>query len=233
MPRKIGSLYPDMKYGALIDQRGSVQIEMIRHEDDALEIKWKEIGGAPIKTPPTRKGFGMTIIERSIPFELNGEADISFKTSGVEARFIIPPAYVSSFEDREQTNKTEVVVEPSSDTTLSGHVLIVEDNVIIAMDAEDIVSELGASSVSVASDVNAAIDVIAKFPISFALLDFNLGMETSEPVAADLVEKGIPFAFATGYGASKDITARFKNAPVLQKPYNKASIQTILANLNF
>ncbi len=219
-----------MKYGALIDRRGSVEIEMIKHEDNALEIKWREVGGPPIQTPPTRKGFGTTIIERSIPFELNGEADISFKMSGVEARFIIPPAYVSSFEDREQTIKPDVI-EQKSEATLSGHVLVVEDNVIIAMDAEDIVSELGASSVSVASDVISAIDAISKSPIRFALLDVNLGAETSEPVAAVLAEKGIPFAFATGYGTSTDITDRFKDAPIIQKPYDKASVENALANM--
>jgi len=219
-----------MKYGALIDRRGSVEIEMIRHKDDALEIKWREVGGPPIQTPPTRKGFGTTIIERSIPFELNGEADISFKMSGVEARFIIPPAYVSSFEDREQSIMPDAIKQ-KFEATLSGHVLIVEDNVIIAMDAEDIVSELGASSVTVTSDVISAIDAISKSPIRFALLDVNLGVETSEPVAAVLAEKGIPFAFATGYGSSTDITARFTDAPVVQKPYDKASIQNALADM--
>ena len=220
-----------MKYGALIDARGSVEVKLARQGDGALEITWREIGGPPIQKPPTRKGFGTTIIERSIPFELNGEADVSFKTSGLEARFIIPPAYVSSFEEREKT-PDKPVLDIAPKAKLSGHVLIVEDNVIIAMDAEDLMIELGAASVMVVSDVESAIEEIYKSPIQFALLDINLGQETSEPIAAALTQKGIAFAFATGYGASTAITKRFQQAPVVQKPYNKAAIQFALEALS-
>jgi len=181
-----------MKYGALIDARGSVEVKLARQGDGA---------------------------------------DVSFKTSGLEARFIIPPAYVSSFEEREKT-PDKPVLDIAPKAKLSGHVLIVEDNVIIAMDAEDLMIELGAASVMVVSDVESAIEEIYKSPIQFALLDINLGQETSEPIAAALTQKGIAFAFATGYGASTAITKRFQQAPVVQKPYNKAAIQFALEALS-
>ncbi len=43
---------------------------------------------------PTRRGFGATIIERSIPYELKGEAEVRYELTGVEARFTLPPSLV-------------------------------------------------------------------------------------------------------------------------------------------
>ncbi|MDX1291982.1 MAG: hypothetical protein R3265_04155, partial [Hyphomonas sp.] len=62
----------------------------------------------------------------------------------------------------------------------------------------------------------------------FALLDVNLGSETSEPVAQQLHDRNIPFAFATGYGDSVDIAKRFPGAPIVKKPYDVASIEAAL-----
>ncbi|MGJ8558725.1 MAG: HWE histidine kinase domain-containing protein [Litorimonas sp.] len=219
-----------MKYGALCDSRGSVVVEFKKLDDGSLEINWREKGGPPIQTPPTRKGFGTTIIERSIPFELKGEAKISYKMSGVEAAFIIPPAFVSNFQDADEKVDVRQPID-SEIVRLSGHVLIVEDNMIIAMDAEEIVGELGAERVTVASDVGAAISAISSTPFTFALLDVNLGAETSEPVAALLSEKGIPFAFATGYGDATAVTKAYEKAPVIQKPYEKSALANGLAKL--
>ncbi len=218
-----------MKYGALCDSTGRIDISFKRHSDDALEIKWQEIGGPPIQTPPTRKGFGTTIIERSIPFELSGEANISYKMSGLEALFVIPPSFVSEYRQPKGNDDVEKV-EPKTQegASLSGHVLVVEDNIIIAIDAEEIALEFGASAVSVVSNVEEALRVIDETDFSFALLDVNLGTETSEPVAMKLTDKKIPFAFATGYGDATAVTQRFEGVAVVQKPYDKSSIAQAL-----
>ena len=43
---------------------------------------------------PFERGFGTTIIERSIPFDLSGDAELRFDLLGVQARFVIPAQYV-------------------------------------------------------------------------------------------------------------------------------------------
>ena len=48
-------------------------------------IDWKESGGPPVQ-PPSRRGFGTTIIERSIPFDLKGDAELRFDLLGVQAQ---------------------------------------------------------------------------------------------------------------------------------------------------
>jgi two-component sensor histidine kinase len=64
------------KYGALTDSLGSITVDLT--VDDAhLVLDWSEMGGPAVKAP-TRRGFGSTIIERSIPYELKGEAEIRY-----------------------------------------------------------------------------------------------------------------------------------------------------------
>lgn len=220
-----------MKYGALCDSTGHVDITLTQKDNGALEIEWLERGGPAITAPPIRKGFGTTIIERSIPFELKGTAEISYEPAGVEAKFLIPQAFVSKY----RAPVSQDIDSPSKDTpkaALSGAVLVVEDNIIIAMDAEDIMKDLGANSVSVVSDVSSALTAISETDFTFALLDVNLGTETSEPVAELLTEKNIPFAFATGYGEATIVTKTFE-APVIQKPYELSAISNALSTIGF
>ena len=60
------------KYGALSDS-GRVTVDWRLDADGDLLIEWRERGGPPVQ-PPTREGFGSTIINRSIPYDLGGEA---------------------------------------------------------------------------------------------------------------------------------------------------------------
>ena len=121
-------------------------------------IDWKESGGPPVQ-PPSRRGFGTTIIERSIPFDLKGDAELRFDLLGVQARFVIPANYVemvTSMSGVTTTLETETPAPPR----LSGTALIVEDNLIIAMAAEVILLELGARHVETAASVNQALKSI-------------------------------------------------------------------------
>lgn len=81
------------KYGALADSVGRVTINWRLDPRSGLIIEWRESGGPPVK-PPSRRGFGTTIIERSIPFDLNGSSDLNFDLLGVRATFVIPARYV-------------------------------------------------------------------------------------------------------------------------------------------
>ncbi|MDG4885692.1 sensor histidine kinase, partial [Mesorhizobium sp. WSM4884] len=76
------------KYGALSDSRGHIDIEMSLDSLRRLHIQWSESGGPPVR-PPTRRGFGTTVIERSIPYDLKGEARVDYALAGVRASFLI------------------------------------------------------------------------------------------------------------------------------------------------
>ena len=215
------------KYGALSEPSGEVRIGFVPMADGGLELTWLETGGPPIQAPPSRRGFGSTIIERSIPYELNGRADLRFEVTGVSARFEVPSAHVEAFEGA-QAEAIAPVPGKSKKSHLNGQAMVVEDNLIIALDAEDMIRSLGASEVFVASNVSEAVAFIEAETLHFALLDVNLGSETSEPIAERLHARGIPFAFATGYGDSIDLAKRYRDVPVVKKPFDIASIASAL-----
>jgi light-regulated signal transduction histidine kinase (bacteriophytochrome) len=210
------------KYGALSDN-GSVAIDWRVDNDGSLLIEWRESGG-PAVVAPTRRGFGSTVIEHSIPYDLDGRAEVSYRLSGLEAQFCIPSIHVASIlPDVIAVERAKPAPAPTPTLLRGRTVLLVEDNMIIAMDGEDALRDLGAEVITAAT-VNRAREAIAAHAIDLAVLDFNLGNETSLPVADLLAESGIPFVFATGYGDGLDLPDRFSDVTLLKKPYSGATL---------
>jgi PAS domain S-box-containing protein len=81
------------KYGALSTRNGrlSVRWDWPRNGKlaDRLVIKWGEIGGPAVKAP-ARVGHGMEVIRDLVPYELEGNVDLTFAPEGVRCRFDIP-----------------------------------------------------------------------------------------------------------------------------------------------
>ena len=97
-------------------------------------------------------------------------------------------------------------------------VLIVEDDVIIALDFEETILGFGVKTIRTAGNVSRALEMIADRAPDFALLDVGLVREKSFAVAERLDELRIPFAFVTGYGADVRLPAAFAHTPRLPKP---------------
>jgi light-regulated signal transduction histidine kinase (bacteriophytochrome) len=214
------------KYGALSDG-GSVAIDWRVDEDGSLLIDWTESDGPPV-VAPTRRGFGSTVIERSIPYDLGGHAEINYRLAGIEAHFCVPSRHIVSVLPGGGRRERSRPAAPVTPGLLKGrNVLLVEDNMIIAMDGEDALRDLGAE-VTTAASVGRAREAIAIRPVDLAVLDFNLGHETSLPVADLLAERGIPFLFATGYGDGLELPARFEDVALVKKPYSGATLAAAL-----
>ena len=115
---------------------------------------------------------------------------------------------------------------------LSGRrVLVVEDEMMVLMTIEDMLADLGCTMVCVASTVGAALKLLSETArFDMAMLDVNLGKETSYPVADALVVCGTPFLFSTGYGESR-VDARFGGRPVIKKPYGDADFRSAVTQL--
>ncbi len=109
------------------------------------------------------------------------------------------------------------------------HVLIVEDEPLIAMAMEMLVQdEEGGVVLGPHGGVAPALaDVAGGDRIDVALLDCNLGRESSWPVADALAQRGIPFAFTSGKGAG-DIPERFHGRQVFSKPVDDNHIRRFL-----
>lgn len=216
------------KYGALCDRQGRVNLCWDFTPEGALEIHWQEEGGPPVKAP-TRQGFGTTIVERALPHDLKGEAELHYHLAGLRARFLLPASCVHHGPEQAAAPAPQDAAAPvEAAFTLEGRVLLVEDNLLIAMDAEDQLRRLGATAVDVASNAQAALRMLEQAAPRVALLDVNLGRETSFPVADALLARGIPFVFATGYGEADAFPERFRSAQVINKPYTAAEMRSAL-----
>ncbi|PDV86614.1 two-component system sensor histidine kinase/response regulator [Rhizobium sp. H4] len=222
------------KYGSLSGTgRGIVELGWSRDDEGNLRIGWREKGGPPV-TEPTRHGFGSTIIRRSIPYDLGGKAELRYDKDGLEADFFIPGRYVvGPTSDRSDSTPYGAAAPKAiaGGQPLSGlSVLLVENNLIIAMDGEDILRRLGAE-VATAPSVAEAMEILAGRSFDLALLDVNLGDETSFGIADRLAADGVPFVFATGYGEGITQANSHSDAPVLQKPYTMEGVTDILARI--
>lgn len=215
------------KYGALNDSSGRVNLDVRLQPDGIAKLAWREENGPPVQAPK-RRGFGTTIIERSIPFELKGQADTRYHVTGFEADFVLPSVHVRPASETKQSVQS-VTSGETPEVQLHGHCLVVEDNMVIALDASDMLSAMGAEHVHTASSVADGLAILSKRTISFALLDVNLGDETSIPIIEKCLELGILTILATGYGASEDLLSRFPKTPVLNKPYNSDSLSRMVS----
>lgn len=212
------------KYGSLSSPDGHLHVEWRITADGDCHLAWIESGG-PVVVEPTRKGFGSTLIEKTIAYDLGGTVDLAFDPAGVRASFIIPARHLhavspSAFPDNEQKAVPEQPIAGMS-------VLLVEDQALIAMDTEERLIALGAAGVRTAADTVSALAMILGMSPDCAVLDLNLGEETSDVVAAELDRLGVPY-FATGYRDSVSIPERFASVPVVRKPVSQDALASAL-----
>jgi DNA-binding NtrC family response regulator len=115
----------------------------------------------------------------------------------------------------------------TSPPPLYQHVLVVEDDPIIALGLEDTINYLGVADIRIAANVATALAMIAERAPEFALLDVGLVREQSFAIAERLTTLGIPFAFSTGYGADR-VPAVFSDRPRLPKPCPTDALEEVL-----
>ena len=97
-------------------------------------------------------------------------------------------------------------------------ILVVEDEMMIAMMVEDMLADIGHQVIGVAQNLAAAMAMAQDREFDLAILDVNLAGERSFPVAHLLTARGVPFLFATGYG-NLGLEDDFQNVLTLSKPF--------------
>ncbi|NLR95518.1 response regulator [Rhizobium sp. P38BS-XIX] len=110
-------------------------------------------------------------------------------------------------------------------------VLILEDNLIIAMEAEEILRLVGINEVEIASNLEQAVNAVHSDHYDFAMLDVNLGESTSFGFARLLMERGISFGFVSGYSDTLDFPPDLQNVPLLNKPFDEQSMRLFVETM--
>jgi CheY-like chemotaxis protein len=118
---------------------------------------------------------------------------------------------------------------PPAAATPGPCVLVVEDEMVVAMMLEGMLKDLGYRVIK-AARVARAVGLAATEAIDVAVLDVNLAGEASYPVADELRRRGIPFVFASGY-TPDSLRADFRDTPVLRKPYVSRDVRRLLVEV--
>jgi CheY-like chemotaxis protein len=123
------------------------------------------------------------------------------------------------------------IMSPQENNNLSNppgkRILIVEDEALVAMMIEDMVIELGHNVAGVVARLKDGLQRVEQGEIDFAILDVSLNGERSLPIAEALEAKGVPYVFATGYGAG-GIDSEKRRGLTLSKPFGIEDLRRVL-----
>ena len=217
------------KYGALSLPSGRLAIEWSSsaNPEPELMLAWRESGLDGIRAPEAQ-GFGTLLIERSLRAN-GGRTAIRYHDTGISCEIRLPlPSPAAGAAHPEE-------IEPATGKRRRGRltgqrILVVEDEPLIAMDIEEKLLSAGCSVIGPAPNSAAARRLIAETLPDAALLDANLSGQRVDDLADDLRRRGIPFAFATGFGRDS-LPAGFEDMPVLGKPFGTDELIDMVRSL--
>ncbi|WP_331158693.1 response regulator [Steroidobacter sp.] len=113
--------------------------------------------------------------------------------------------------------------------TLDGaRVLLLEDEFLIALDAEQILHELGAREIETTSTLSEAEERALVGRYDVALLDVNVNGQMSFSLAESLRSRGVPVVFATGYELKERALPDIDPALCVSKPYTSERLRQAL-----
>ena len=98
---------------------------------------------------------------------------------------------------------------------------------LVALDLQESITSLGYAVVGPFGSLAEAIEGAETHPVDFAILDLNLNGEMTYELADQLIKRGVPIVFTTGYEADA-ITGRFRDCRVLNKPVVKDVLEGLL-----
>jgi len=222
------------KYGALSVPGGRLSIRWhVVPGQELLVFKWQESGGPPVQ-PYRRQGFGTRLIDAVFSHSLGRFASCDFLPSGVSCTLTMPtrptpdPVRNEGHSGPAAGEGDAKAPDPQlADAMPEGRILIVEDEPLIAMELHRLVVQAGLDVSGPAGTLDQALDLASDETLTGAILDINLGMETSYSAADRLIGNGVPVIFVTGY-AAETVPERFAAHTVLQKPLDSRSLLAAL-----
>ena len=109
-------------------------------------------------------------------------------------------------------------------------VLVVEDEILIALELRDELRDAGAQVIGPAMSVAEALRLIEKEKPTAAIIDVQLGSETSLPVAQRLKSIGVPFILHTA-NLKNGLPHGWPQVPVVKKPASRQAVLSALASV--
>jgi hypothetical protein len=222
------------RHGALAAPGGRVTVDWrIEAGPDGrrLRLDWRERGAAPAPALAVGgQGFGVALIERSLAAN-GGTAVRRAETDGLAWEIALPLPELPAALPAAGPPGLGRAAEPAGPAALAGRrVLVVEDEPLVALEIEAELAEAGAVVVGPAGSLEAAALLIETEPLDAALLDANLAGKPVDALAAALAARGVPFAFASGYGPS-GLPEGFRDRPLIGKPFGAEALVALVRGL--
>jgi PAS domain S-box-containing protein len=215
------------KYGALSVMAGRVAVNW-ELQPESLVLHWSESGG-PLTAPPPSPGFGIRVISASIERQLEGNAGFDWRPEGLQCSLRVPRGdRIEPLARHGEAHRGAGDGKPALPLALEtgNRILLVEDEILVAMMMKDILTELGFSVIGPFARLAEAMVAAVHDEIDAGIIDVNLGGEFVYPVADVLAARKIPFVFVTGYGV-ESIDGRFGYVPIIKKPVQRQVLQRI------
>jgi PAS domain S-box-containing protein len=222
------------KYGGLSTPGGRLLVAWTTEGTGAaseLVLDWRE-SGVVRHGAPAAPGFGTVLIERSL-LANEGRTELRHLADGLSCRIRLPlPGAVPALSDGGRGAPVAPPVATAEEPRpLAGlRILVVEDEPLIAMDIEERLLAAGGEIIGPAANLESARRLIAETAPDAALLDANLAGEQVDDLAVELRRRGIPFAFATGFGRAS-LPAAFHDVPILGKPFGSEQLVEMVRSL--
>jgi len=225
------------KHGALsvADGRLVIKWEVRTNGARQLVLEWKESGG-PRVSAPRRRGFGSTLIERTLRAQ-GGKTVTRYGSEGISAEISLPlqeQPNETGLSDEHQEPEARAFLQPASNQqNLQGkRIMVIEDEALVLMEIESNLTSAGCDITGTAGTLDEARNLLAEIDCDAALLDANLAGRPVDELAAMLTKKQIPFAFVTGYGREA-LPQGFQDAILLKKPFIRDDLIAALERLLF
>lgn len=214
------------KYGALSNNDGKVAIRweigaLNAGGDAKFHIRWCESEGPPVVDTP-RRGFGSTVLDSFAQMSLKANVTLEYPADGFAWRLWCPVSEV--VEGGKLSVDLPPAAAPFRSAAISSQrarILVVEDEALPALEVVSLLAEADLEAIGPARSNEQAFRLLEQHcGCDAALLDVNLGPETSEPVARKLCADAIPFIAMSGY-SREQLPDIFAAAPFVAKPLRR------------
>lgn len=224
--------------GALSEPSGEVKIEWRQNSRSDLEMSWVEAApNCPFVA--RRDEFSGLIIERAIPFELGGEAEISSEDGCLTASYLIPAKFVEYRDKNQSPNRVveSARPEPPEGAEASkrrvavprGSFLVLSESMIGTNQYEALLRRLGAGEVVLHRSASEALQSIQNRTFNLVLFELTFDSETLQKIRLELDQRDIPYVVIAGYTSSMSGSEVYPESRVLKKPFNEGKFaKTIL-----
>jgi light-regulated signal transduction histidine kinase (bacteriophytochrome)/CheY-like chemotaxis protein len=214
-----------VKYGALSGNAGELSVSWFG-DTAGVTIRWVEELPVAV-SEPERRGFGLALIERALPYECNGRSSVQFAGRQLRIEFWLPEQTIKRLAAGESQNVA--APKPSArtiemDLSHLRSVLVLEDNLVLAMELERTLLDLGVKDVDALPTAELAQHALQNKTYDCGLLDINLGEGTSFEIAEQLISRGAGVVLASGYDSKYELPASLIEVPRVTKPVSRTDL---------